>query len=165
MSCLQLSLPLLLNAVDASILNATLKAYTEACTYATQIGKQAKTTGNARIHHLCYHTLRSDFGLSANLAIRAIAQAARCLKQGTHPADPPHTIEYDPRIFSVDWQHCMLSLSTTQGRLKALAFEPPHTSVSPFLSPQRAVLERLQSGAFVLHVELRDHLPIAAAPA
>jgi len=147
--------------MDTAILDATLQAYTDACAYATRVGQQAKTTGNARIHHLCYQTLRTSFGLSANLAIRAIAHAARCLKQGIHPADPPHTIEYDPRIFSIDWLSNTLSLSTTQGRLKPIAFDPPDALLNQATPPQRAVLEKLPTGAFVLHVELRNGTPTA----
>lgn len=158
MSAKQLSLPLRPSTMDASTLRETLKAYTEACLYAADVGRRSNTTGNARIHHLCYRTLRTTYGLSANLAIRAIAQAARALKKGRLPSPPPYTIEYDPRIFSIDWSSHTVSLSTIQGRLRPLAFQAQTAQSACYAAatPRRAVLEYVPPDTFILHVEFQE---------
>jgi putative transposase len=50
---------------------------------ATMSGQQAWQTQTFRrfdLHHLCYQTIRTEFGLSAQVAIRVIAKVADAYK-------------------------------------------------------------------------------------
>ncbi len=106
-------------------INETMGAFASACNDALDVGREAGTTSNIRIHDRCYYQLREDHGLPANLAVRAIARAAGILKvkERRHSTVRPTSIDYDARTFSfkeVDWS---ISLSTTQGRQRPIALD------------------------------------------
>lgn len=61
-------------------LDATLHAFAAACDYAVDVGHTTSTTSNMVLHQRCYHDIRRIYRLSANLAVRSIARAARRLK-------------------------------------------------------------------------------------
>lgn len=113
----QLCLRLEPTLAEKNALAATLTVFQEACLHAVRTGQMAHTTGNALIHRLCYQQLRTQYGLHANLAIRAIAEAARHLKQ--QPAQQvPRQAAFDPRIFRLDPDAATVSLATVAGRLR-----------------------------------------------
>ena len=67
----------------------------------------------------CYREVRDTFGLSANLAIRAIARVCAALKvpERAHSAFRPTSIDYDARIFSFrewDWTVSLTLLDSRQ---------------------------------------------------
>jgi hypothetical protein len=64
-------------------LDATLHAFAAACDYAVDVGHTTSTTSNMVLHQRCYHDIRRIYRLSANLAVRSIARAARRLKGHT----------------------------------------------------------------------------------
>ena len=55
-------------------LDATLAAFATACDYIADVARQEHTTNKVLIQRVCYREVRATFGLSANLAIRAIAR-------------------------------------------------------------------------------------------
>lgn len=107
-----------LDASQQAVIDATREAFAEACRHAMSAGRQLETTSNALIHRACYHTLRSSFGLSANLAVRAIARAAQCLKDPAAVETTAMSIDYDRRTLSINAEATAVSLSTVRGRLK-----------------------------------------------
>src|SRR5438552_18843793 len=83
-------------------IEATLKAFVEACDF---IAKTARTIGSinkVKVQHACYHESRTRFGLSANLTLRAIAKTCVALKVSSkmRSAFAPTSIDYGGRNFS-----------------------------------------------------------------
>ena len=111
-------------------IDETMGAFAAACNDALEVGREAGTTSNIRIHDRCYYQLREDHGLPANLAVRAIARAAGILKikerrhSTVRPTSiDPTSIDYDARTFSFKEADWSISLSTTQGRQKPIALD------------------------------------------
>lgn len=89
-------------------LNATMKAFADACNFVADYGRKNKVSRQYDLHRACYGDVRMRFGLSANLAVRAIARVApRLAKAKTRNSTfRPTSIDYDARIFSFresDW--------------------------------------------------------------
>ncbi len=101
-------------------IDKTLVAFANAANDAIAVGRQMVSTSNVRIHGKCYYAIRTAHGLSANLAVRAIARAAGILKVKArkHSTVKATSIDYDARIFS--FREGSLSLSTVEGRLKGV---------------------------------------------
>lgn len=75
----------------------------EAATFAARQGFEAKVFSQPSIHKLAYAEIRSRFGLSAQMAVRAIGKAVECFSRDKTkcPTFKPHgAITYDERIFS-----------------------------------------------------------------
>ena len=89
-------------------LDATLRAFAMVCDYIADVARREHTTNKVVIQRVCYREVREMFGLSANLAIRAIARVCAALKvpDKAHSKFQPTSINYDARIFSFregDW--------------------------------------------------------------
>jgi putative transposase len=100
---------------DLECVRRTSVAFTKAVEYVCSAGLAAGTSGNSRLHHLCYRTIRDDFALTANLAIRAIARAAARLKG---EEAEPMSVDYDGRICSIALDASSMSLATLCGRIQ-----------------------------------------------
>ncbi len=101
----------------------TSSKFAEACNYVLKISIEEKTSNAIKLHRLCYSEIRKAFGLSANLAVRAIRRVAACLKnlraKRRCPKEfKPKSIDYDARIFSYWESKEMISLTTTRGRIR-----------------------------------------------
>ena len=75
----------------------------EAATFAAQCGFNAKVFSQPSIHKLAYAEIRFRFGLSAQMAVRAIGKAVECFardKTVCPTFKPLGAITYDERIFS-----------------------------------------------------------------
>src|SRR3990167_8695836 len=81
--CMKLTLRLhLLPTVDQhAALRETMRLCNEAATYAAAKGFAAGVYGQVSLHHLAYYEIRERFGLSAQLAVRAIAKAVECFQR------------------------------------------------------------------------------------
>src|SRR5262245_39929054 len=115
-------------------LDATLVAFADACNFIADVARREHTSNKVKVQHACYVEVRTRFGLSANLAFRAIARACAALKaqRKAHSTFQPTSIDYDQRIFSFrewDWTfsvtllHSRVRLETRlgvyqKGRLK-----------------------------------------------
>jgi len=79
------------NRPQAAGLDATLGAFAKACDYITDVVRREHTTNRTLIQRACYREVRAIFGLSANLAIRAIARVCTALKvpEKTHSTFKP----------------------------------------------------------------------------
>jgi putative transposase len=107
-------------------LDATFVAFADACNFIADVARQIHSSNKVKVQHACYAEVRSHFGLSANLAIRAIARvcAALKVKAKAHSTFAPTVVYYDQRIFSFrewDWTfsltllHRRERLATTLG--------------------------------------------------
>ena len=148
-------------------LDATLVAFADACNFIADVARREHTTNKVKLQHVCYTDVRVRFGLSANLAIRAIARvcAALKVKSKAHSTFEPTSIDYDQRIFSFrewDWTFSLTLLHNRarfdatlgdyqKGRLKG------HT-------PTSATLVKRRDGTFFLHVQLKSPAPRHLSP-
>src|SRR5690242_10148761 len=89
-------------------LDATMTAFADACNFIADMARREHTTNKVKLQHACYTDVRAQVGVSANLAIRAIARvcAALKVKSKAHSTFEPTSVDYDQRIFSLrewDW--------------------------------------------------------------
>jgi putative transposase len=87
---------------QASDIDAALKAFAAACDFAAETARRIGSTNKVKVQHEAYRAIRERFGLSANLAIRAIARACAALKvpEKMHSTFAPTSIDFDARIFA-----------------------------------------------------------------
>jgi IS605 OrfB family transposase len=100
---LTLQLQLLPDAEQRQRLLLTMEKSNEAATFAARCGFDAKVFSQPSIHKPAYTEIRSRFGLSAQVAVRAIGKAVDCFSRDKTkcPVFKPHgAITYDERIFS-----------------------------------------------------------------
>ena len=78
---LTLRLHLLPTTDQHTALRETMRLCNEAATYAAAKGFAAGVYGQVSLHHLAYYEIRKQFGLSSQLAVRAIAKAVECFQR------------------------------------------------------------------------------------
>jgi IS605 OrfB family transposase len=147
---------------QASDIDATLKAFALACDFAADTARHIGSTNKVKIQQAAYRDIRKRFGLSANLAIRAIARACAALKvpEKMHSAFAPTSIDYDARIFSfVEW-NWTFSLTLLSGRTKIVTvLGERQKSFLKGRKPTAAQLVKRRDGGYFLHVQLSDDAP------
>src|SRR5262249_40128810 len=105
---------------QVSEIEATLKAFAGGCEFAADTARAIGTTNKLKVQHACYEEMRQRFGLSANLAIRAIARACAALKVPArmHSRFEPTSVDYDARIFAFQEGNWTFGLTLLSGRVK-----------------------------------------------
>jgi putative transposase len=81
----------------------TLEAFNAACQYAADVAYEQRCANKLALQPLVYGTLRERFGLSSQMAIRAIAKAVEACKRDkrVHVRFKPHgAMDYDERIMA-----------------------------------------------------------------
>jgi IS605 OrfB family transposase len=117
MSLLSVKCKLIPDASTAEKLSRTVEQFANACNYALQVARQENAWNKFALQRLVYRELRERFGLSANLAVRAIARVG---KRKGHKAGgfKATSVDYDQRILSVNVDTETVSLSTVDGRAR-----------------------------------------------
>jgi IS605 OrfB family transposase len=116
---LTLQLQLLPPPDQATDLLETMERFNAAASFAAGVGFEHKVYGQVSIHGLCYREIRERFGLSAQMAVRAIAKAVECFQRDKTvcPVFQPHgAICYDQRVLSFKGLTAV-SLWAMKGRL------------------------------------------------
>jgi len=108
--------------VNAVALVDTVTKYAAACDVVLAIAVREKTSNKVKLQHLVYRDIRERFGLSANLAVRAIARVCWAVKAAKRRGRAvkkfrPTSIDYDERIFAYRENEESVSLTTTRGRI------------------------------------------------
>lgn len=118
---LTLQLKLLPTADHAAALLDTMRRFNEAASFAARAGFDAKVFSRPSIQKLCYRDLRDKFGLSAQMAIRAISKASEAFsatgKEVCPAFRPDGAMTYDERILSFKDVHRVSILAVGAGRL------------------------------------------------
>ena len=107
-------------APQAEALRETMVAFNGACNYVSAVAWKERTFDKRRLQRLVYYPIRAEFGLPAQLAIRAIAKVAdtyRVSKATLATFHPMGAATYDSRILSLK-NLSTVSLTTLQGRIK-----------------------------------------------
>lgn len=120
---LTLQFQLLPNPQQGPVLRSTMERFNAAASFAARVGFEAGVFSQPSIHKLCYQEIRSRFGLSAQMAVRAIGKAVEAFKtlrargRNECPTFKPHgAITYDERILSFKGLDGV-SLWTLNGRM------------------------------------------------
>ena len=115
---LTLRLRLLPTDEQRSKLLAVMERFNEAANHAARVGFEAKVFSQISIHERCYREIRDRFGLSAQLAVRAIGKAVETFRRDktVGPVFKPRgAVTYDERILSFKGLD-KVSLTTLEGR-------------------------------------------------
>jgi len=105
---------------QADALRHTLEQANAACRFVSDTGWETKTFRQYELHHKCYRAVREQFGLSAQVAVRAIAKVADAYKldrKTKRTFKTTGSIAYDDRILSWRLQDQSVSIWTVNGRL------------------------------------------------
>ena len=106
-------------AEQAASLIETIEAFNRGCDYVAEIAFKKRQANKIAIQPFVYGSLRADYGLSAQMAIRCIAKAIEAYKRDKdiQPTfDPLGAIVLDDRLMSFKGlSH--VSLLTLQGRI------------------------------------------------
>src|SRR5271166_3886769 len=100
---LTLQTQLLPDPEDAPKIMATVERFNEAAIWLAEIAFERKIANKFELQKLCYAELRERFGLSAQMAIRCIAQVCEAYKRdkGKRPKYRKHsTMPFDQRMIS-----------------------------------------------------------------
>jgi IS605 OrfB family transposase len=117
---LALQLQLLPDADQKAELLSTMERFNAAASFAAGVGWEHKVYGQVSIHGLCYREIRERFGLSAQMAVRAIAKAVECFQRDKSACPvfkPRGAICYDQRVLSFKGL-AEVSLWALSGRLR-----------------------------------------------
>jgi predicted transposase len=104
---------------QADALKRTLEAANAACNYISNIAWETRTFGKFALQKLCYQDVREQFGLSAQMVVRALAKvgdAYKLDKQTRRTFRPLASIAYDDRILSFALPDSSISIWTLCGR-------------------------------------------------
>jgi putative transposase len=148
-------------------IDATLDAFAAACEFAAETARRIGSTNKVKVQQVAYKEIRARFGLSANLAIRAIARACAALKvpEKMHSKFDPTSIDYDARIFSFrewDWTFSLTLINSRQRISSALG--DYQKSRIKGRKPTSAVLVKRRDGGYYLHIQIVDDAPDPIEP-
>ena len=104
----------------ADALLKTLERANEACNYISEQAWESTTFRQFSLHKLTYYTVRERFGLSAQMAVRAISRVSDAydIDKSTQRGFAPHgAFPYDDRILSYNLDKGIVSIWTLGGRL------------------------------------------------
>lgn len=142
----------------------TLRVFAAGCNRAAEACRDLRTSNKFVVQKAAYRSVR-ELGLSANLAIRAIARACGAARLVRNAAFAPTSVGYDQRTFSFRESDWTFSLTTTAGRVRMVASLGGYQRASlAGRTPTSATLVR-RNGLFYLHVQVKDAAPESAAAA
>ena len=107
---------------NAESLSVTCKAFAAACNAILAVAVKEDIHNAIKLQHACYRRARTEFSLSANLAVRAVRRVASAMTAARkRKAKPkkfrPTSIDYDARIFSFKEKDETVSLTVVGGRI------------------------------------------------
>ena len=140
-------------------LDQVLQEFASACTYINSTLSPNITNKN-RIQQAVYRTVRQQFGLTANLAVRACARVAGNRKVGKVKEFKATAVDYDARIFAYREKDQSVSLSTLEGRERIpLVVGNYQIEKLKGQKPTSAVLCKHKDGKFYIHMQVKGAVP------
>ena len=148
-------------------LDATLVAFADACNFIADVARQMHSSNKVKVQHACYAEVRSRFGLSANLAIRAIARVCAALKVNSkaYSIFELTSVDYDQRIFSFrewDWTVSLTLLHSRERLVTALGDYQKGRLKGQ--TPTSATLGKRRDGTLFLHIQFKRSAPASYTP-
>jgi IS605 OrfB family transposase len=145
-------------------IDTTLEMFAAACNYANQTVKPG-ITSKVTIQSEVYQTIRSEYSLSANLAVRACARVGanrKTAKQKKRPvkAFKPTSADYDARIFAFREKDWSVSLTLIGGR-EHIPLVTSNYQIGKLKGskPTSAQLCQHKDGNYYIHIQLKDEVP------
>lgn len=145
-------------------IEATLQAFADACNYINEV-VDPKLTHNVTIQNQVYGEVRERFGLSSNLAIRAINRVSANRKTAKRMGKPvqkflPTSADYDARIFSFREKDWSVSLTLVGGRERFLVDVGSYQKgkLSGF-TPTSATLVKHLNGSYSVNIQVKTDAP------
>jgi len=145
-------------------IEVTLQAFANACNYING-AVDPKLTHNVTIQNQVYNNVREQFGLSSNLAIRAINRVSSNRKTAKRMNKPvrkflPTSADYDARIFSFREKDWSVSLTLIGGRERFLVDVGSYQKgkLSGF-TPTSATLVKHQNGTYSVNIQVKNNAP------
>jgi putative transposase len=108
------------NDESAAALAATMACFNVVCNRLSEIAWETQTFRAFDLHRLAYHPLRAEFGLPAQLTVRAIAKVCDSYKTDRsvkHLFGPRGAVVYDARCFKLHGV-AAAELTTVHGRFR-----------------------------------------------
>jgi predicted transposase len=142
----------------------TMQAFAQACQHIEDTLPQPLRNKD-RLQTMVYRDVRDRFGLSANLAIRAIARVSTTRKAAakhgeTVKAFSPTSIDYDARIFSFRERDWTVSLTLLHGRERfSMRWGEYQRRRLTGQTPTSAQLCRHRDGVYFLHIQVKSSAP------
>src|SRR5918911_4250233 len=102
---------------QAAALEATMRAFNAACQHISDIAWERQEFGRTALHHRVYYDVRRRFGLSSQLAVRAIGVVTDSYKADRsrrHTFRPQGAVVYDERVMKLG--ATTVALRTLTGR-------------------------------------------------
>lgn len=145
-------------------IETTLQAFADACNYINEV-VEPKITHNVTIQNQVYGGVRERFGLSSNLAVRAINRVSSNRKTAKRMGKPvkkflPTSADYDARIFSFREKDWSVSLTLVGGRERFLVDVGSYQKgkLSGFI-PTSATLVKYQNGSYSVNIQVKNDAP------
>ena len=140
-------------------LDQVLQGFAEACRYINSTICPSITNKN-RIQKEVYRAVRLQFGLTANLAVRACARVAANRKVGKVKEFRATSVDYDARIFDYREKEQCVSLSTLDGRERIpLVVGNYQIEKLKGKKPTSATLCKRKDGKFYIHIQVKEEVP------
>ena len=145
-------------------LEATLQAFAASCNYVNE-HTDPKLTNKIAIQSLTYQTIKSEFNLVANMAVRACARVAANRKVAKQKGKPvkrfaPTSMDCDKDLFRFREHDWTVSLATIHGRerieIKAGNYQRGKLKAT---NPTSAQLCKHRDGLYYLHIQIKDDAP------
>lgn len=152
------------SAEEATHIDATLRAFADACTY-IHATIPARIVNVMRMQAMLYYDVRSRFGLSSNLAQQAFRRVSGNRKTAKANGDTvkefaPTSIQYDQRIFSFSARDWSVSLTLLHGRAHfRLHLGTYQRGKLTGHKPTSAQLCKHPDGAYAIHIQIKEPLP------
>lgn len=140
-------------------LDQVLQGFAEACRYINSTICPSITNKN-RIQKEVYRAVRQQFGLTANLAVRACARVAANRKVGKVKEFRATSVDYDARLFDYRAKEQCVSLSTLDGRERIpLVVGNYQIEKLKGKKPTSATLCKRKDGKFYVHMQVKEAVP------
>jgi IS605 OrfB family transposase len=140
-------------------LDQVLQGFAEACRYINSTICPSITNKN-RIQKEVYRAVRQQFGLTANLAVRACARVAANRKVGKVKEFRATSVDYDARIFNYREKEQCVSLSALDGRERIpLVVGNYQIEKLKGKKPTSATLCKRKDGKFYIHIQVKEEVP------
>ncbi len=147
---------------------STLDKFAAACNDVLAVSNRENVRQQFALHKLCYYRIKSEYGLTSNYAVRAIARVAASFGKGkkTPTRFEPSSADLDKDLLRFIEKSESVSLSTVDGRVKAklsLGNYQRHLLQGQKPTVGTLVLERHTKELYV-HLVLREDAPIPPPP-
>lgn len=152
------------NEQQKELLSQTATAFANACDW-INTNVNPKLTNRNSIQAVCYHDVKSQFGLSANHVVRACARVGANRLTAKHKGKKvkgfaPTSFDCDGRTFRFIEKNWMVSISTVGKRLKVpIRASNYHRGKLAGQNPTSAQICLHKDGNWYAHIQLKSEPP------